>query len=378
MHPSGKQVEAVLDLIYDAAAENHLWRDALTAIADLTDSQGGILFGQSMTARQVYFDYNGRLDEACNRAYQERHMSNPWSDHMEHQPVGRLVLSDEAVSLSKLRRSSFYDEVLRPQNVAHNAMIALAARRDFRAAFNLCRGEKQGPIGTDQQRMLRSLTPHLRRSISLGFRIDGYLAIQRAAFDLLDRLTDGVIILDRNAYPLYANTSARRLEAAGVLKLRQTLALSSPVYSRRMSTLVQKALAGEPGGAMSVIRSQDEQRITIFVSSIRSKDLGRLSDAGIKNAAVLVFVVDPASRGSIQIRQIVEAYGLTHAEARVAIAASSGGTVEETARLLHLSPNTIKTHLSRVFAKTATARQAELARLVAAMGALRLPAHTGE
>ena len=91
MNPSGDQIEKVLDLIYDAAAENDLWRDALTAIADLTNSQGGILFGQSLTAQRVYFDFNGRLDEECNRAYQERHMHNPWSRHMEHQPVGRLV-----------------------------------------------------------------------------------------------------------------------------------------------------------------------------------------------------------------------------------------------------------------------------------------------
>ena len=55
-------------------------------------------------------------------------------------------------------------------------------------------------------------------------------------------------------------------------------------------------------------------------------------------------------------------YGLTPAEARVALAASSGHTVGETAKLLNLFPNTIETHLRRVFAKTATARQAELAR----------------
>jgi DNA-binding CsgD family transcriptional regulator len=67
----------------------------------------------------------------------------------------------------------------------------------------------------------------------------------------------------------------------------------------------------------------------------------------------------------------MDAYELTHAEARVALASSLGKTVLETAKLLGLSPNTIKTHLRRVFAKTATARQAELARVVAWMGVIR-------
>ena len=130
MNFSSDKIEKVLDLIYDAAAENDLWPHALTAIADLTHSEGGILFGQSVTAKRVYFDFNGRLNEECNRAYQERHMQNPWSQHMEAQPTGRLVLSDEAISLAKLQQLAFYDEVLRPQNVAHNGMMALAARED--------------------------------------------------------------------------------------------------------------------------------------------------------------------------------------------------------------------------------------------------------
>src|SRR5277367_5923167 len=113
MDISSAQTEKLLDLVYDAATENELWRHVLTEIADLTHSQGGILFGKSITAKQVYFDFNGRLDEECNRVYQERHMVNPWSIYMNHQPVGRLVASDEAIDIAELRRTAFYDEVLR-------------------------------------------------------------------------------------------------------------------------------------------------------------------------------------------------------------------------------------------------------------------------
>jgi hypothetical protein len=183
VNPSDEQIQNVLDLIYDAAAENELWQEVLTTVADLTNSRGGILFGQSVTAQTIYFGFNGRLNEECNRVYQQRHMNNPWSEYMERQAVGRLVLSDEAIELSKLRTTSFYNEVLRPQNIAHNGMIALAARHDFRAAFNLCRSASQGQFGRSEQRLLEWLSPHLLRSIALGFRIDGYLAMQSAAFD---------------------------------------------------------------------------------------------------------------------------------------------------------------------------------------------------
>src|SRR4051794_31767338 len=172
MNFAGDKIEKVLDLIYDAAADNDLWPDVLTQIADLTHSEGGILFGQSFTAQRIYFDFNGRLNEECNRAYQARHMQNPWSHYMEHQPTGQLVMSDEAIPLAELQSSAFYDEVLRPQQIAHNGMIALAARNDFRAAFNMCRSAGRGPFDGEEQRLLEWLSPHLCRSVTLGFRID--------------------------------------------------------------------------------------------------------------------------------------------------------------------------------------------------------------
>lgn len=369
---SSDRIEKALDLIYDAAADNALWPHALTAVADLTDSEGGILFGQSYTAQRIYFDFNGRLNEECNRAYQERHMQNPWSQYMEHQPVGRLVLSDEAISVAELQRSAFYDEVLRPQEIAHNGMMALAAREDFRAAFNMCRSVRRGPFDPDEQRLLEWLSPHLCRSVTLGFRIDGYLAMQRAAFNVLDRLADGVVVLDRKARVLFANATALRMTEEGLLRLHQSIGTHSSAHSQRLNELIRAALQGAAGGTMGLPRSGDGRLLTVLVSSIRGKDLGRLSDAGVKDAAVLLFVVEPANRRSIPLGQIMDAYGLTHAEARVALAASSGNTILETAQSLGLSPNTIKTHLRRVFAKTATGRQAELAGLITAVGSVRI------
>jgi len=97
MNFSSDKIEKGLDLIYDAAAERDLWPHALTAIADLTKSEGGILYGVSVATDRVYFDFNGRLNDESNRVFQERYMQNLWQRHMEAQPVGRLVLSDEAI-----------------------------------------------------------------------------------------------------------------------------------------------------------------------------------------------------------------------------------------------------------------------------------------
>jgi DNA-binding CsgD family transcriptional regulator len=121
---------------------------------------------------------------------------------------------------------------------------------------------------------------------------------------------------------------------------------------------------------MSVPQPGDDGLLTILVSSVRGRDIGRFADLGMPDAAVLLFIVDPANRAGIPVGWIVDAYGLTPAEARVALATSSGLTIPETALQLGVSTNTVKTHLRKVFAKTGTSRQAELARLIASIGLL--------
>src|SRR5262249_55419280 len=145
----------------------------------------------------------------------------------------------------------FYDEVLRPQDTAHNAMIALAAQRDFRVAFNLCQSSRRGPLGEVEQKLVKSILPHLCRAVRLAFRIEGYRALQNAQFDVLDRLTVGVLLLDRQARVTYANAAARSLAAAGgILRLREArVATCSPPHSQRLDELIRAALRGAPAGA---------------------------------------------------------------------------------------------------------------------------------
>jgi DNA-binding CsgD family transcriptional regulator len=369
---SDKPADRLLDLIYDAATDAELWTSALIQIADVTSSVGGIVFGVDNGVHRVAFICNGRLSEEGNHAYRERHVTNPHAAFMNHSPVGKLVRSDEVVPLANFKRTAFFDEVYRPQGIAHNAMVPLVAKDDFQAGFTLCRSERQGPYEADELRLLSQLYPHLRRALLLGFRLDGYKALQRAEYHVLDRLSVGVILLDRRARLLYANAAARALDSRdGLLRLRgATVSAQSPPHSRRLGELVRMALLGAPTGSMSLPQPGDGGLLTILVSSVRGRDVGRFTDLRLPDPAVLLFIVDPANRPGLPVAWIVDAYGLTPAEARVALAASSGLTIPETAHQLGLSPNTIKTHLRKVFAKTGTSRQTELARLMASINLL--------
>jgi DNA-binding CsgD family transcriptional regulator len=368
--------DELLNLIYDAATEEELWTPALVRIADLTDSLGGFIFGVDNRARVVPFTFNVRISEDSHQVYRERHIVNPWSAYMNHAPVGMFVQSDHLVPLRELQRSSFHDEVLRPQGLDHNVMVVLAAKQDFQVGFNMFRSKRQGPFEETELRLFRDLFPHLRRALLLGFRLDGYKALQRAEFHVLDRLSVGIVLLDRMAKAVLVNAAARAMTADdGALRLRNaTLTAVAAPHSHRLERLIQAALGQVPVGTMSIPHPHDGRLLTILVSSMRSRDIDRFRGLGLRDVAAMVFIVDPARPLDIPAEWIMDAYGLTQAEARVALAAASGASVPETAHRLNISPNTVKTHLRRVFAKTGTTRQAELA---AMMASISVAGHNG-
>jgi DNA-binding CsgD family transcriptional regulator len=62
---------------------------------------------------------------------------------------------------------------------------------------------------------------------------------------------------------------------------------------------------------------------------------------------------------------VARTFGLTPAELRVLLAIVDVGGVPETSKALGVAETTVKTHLSRVFSKTGTSRQADLVKLAA-------------
>src|SRR6201999_1250758 len=125
-----------------------------------------------------------------------------------------------------------------------------------------------------------------RRSVALGFRLEGYQILQRAAFDVLDMLADAVILLDRRSKIVFANRAGRALDADGCLRLRQSIVIASQAHSQRLAELLHAAVESSTNGAMSISANSDGRQLTVLVFPLRSKDLDRLADAHLKDASI--------------------------------------------------------------------------------------------
>jgi DNA-binding CsgD family transcriptional regulator len=110
----------------------------------------------------------------------------------------------------------------------------------------------------------------------------------------------------------------------------------------------------------------------MLLAPVRGQAAGRLSEAQLRDAAAIVFIIDPLSRRRLPMQRVRDAYGLTRAEVRVAFAVSAGISVVAAADLLGVSANTVKSHLRSVFIKTGARGQVELARLMAVLDGMPL------
>ena len=189
---------------------------------------------------------------------------------------------------------------------------------------------------------------------------------------VFDQLSVGVVLLDRSARVVFANAAAQSLSEDGSpLRLNSTVTSLSLDHARRLGDLIRSALGGTSIRTMSLPHAGSGRPLMIMASPVRGADMDRSDIRSMRAASAILLICDPDRPAQIPAAWIMDAYGLTLAEVRVALAVSSGATISNTARRLKISVNTVKTHLRRVYEKTGTSRQAELSRLMATISLAR-------
>ena len=86
--------------------------------------------------------------------------------------------------------------------------------------------------------------------------------------------------------------------------------------------------------------------------------------AGSEAAAALVLIIDHGCESQLEPDDLRNIFDLTQAEARVALLVLKGHGLQFVADKLCVGLSTVRVHLQRVFEKTQTHRQAELAKLL--------------
>jgi DNA-binding CsgD family transcriptional regulator len=184
-----------------------------------------------------------------------------------------------------------------------------------------------------------------------------------------------VLIVDSDAHVLFANTATQEIAAAGdVLVLTEgTVRPRQREQSDVFRRLVGSAIAGKRGGSLLLSRPLGRLPVSALVAPLAGTLAASLAAQGRLGAAA-IFLSDPERQAATSTQHLRALYKLSPTEARVAWLVTWSGSIGRAAKRLGLAPETVRTHLKHIYAKTGVNRQSALAHLLAEAGAVaRVP-----
>lgn len=367
----GGAVEALLDAAFDDAR----WGDAFCAIDELCGLNGGqftALAGEGRGNPEPTFAacyISGDPHEEIVADWVENYAK--FSENVPRigqLPTWRLTHNEELFTPVEKRTSVMYNE-FQPKYDCRDQMAVVVdrpstGRRDNAfLMWTMANGESDW--GPDKLKRITGLLPHVRQAVRLRQELVAAEAHAYAnASALLEHASLGVVFLDRRGTIASANQAALHMLGAqdGLYEWQGALRAKLPRDDARLSGLVSGALPKfgrvAIGGYLSV-RRPSGLPLVLHVHPIAP----RRADFGAERLAALVLVRDPdANRLDPEV--VGDVLGLTMAESRVAALLATGRSIRDIARELGRSEHTVRWTLKKVLAKTDSARQADLVRLL--------------
>jgi len=367
-----EQLSALIGEIYDAAIEPARWAGMLARTADFVGGMSAALCYKDAATKQgnVYYEC-GRSDPRYKRLYFESYIKiDPTSVGLGFRDVGTPLGVADILDVDEFRASRFYQEWVRPQRWADAMSVALSKTGTGAALFTVFRLERHGMVDASARQRMGLIAPHVRRAALIGRAIEHKTAEAATLADTLDGLGTAMFLLDADARIVHANAPGEVMLREGFV-LRTAAGKLAAADGRTTHALIEAITAAKGGdaalgkrGIAVPLTGRDGERYVAHTLPLTS---AARRGAGAQYAAVAALFVQKAVLGTRSAAEVIaRTFSITPTELRVLLAIVETGGVPETACALGVGQATVKTHLHRLFCKTATGRQAELVKLVAA------------
>ncbi len=355
----------VVSSIYDAALDPGSWPLVLESCRDFVGGVSAAIFAKDVTGqRRQLFHHDGRLDPEYTHLYFTKLApTDPSNPVQVYADTDEAVITSQRLAPDDFVQSRFAAEWAAPQGLVDLGFATIERRGNWAALFGVFRHERQGPGDEAMRHRLSLLAPHVRRAITMAGIMD-QASCEAATFrDLVDGLATAVLLVDADGGLVHTNHAAQTLlgqRTDNVASMHGVLRLDKGQLRRML-----RQFAGE--GSAAVLETTIGTRMVAHMLPLAGKT--RVFP-GLGEEPVAAIFIQPGSFNPPSIPQaLARAFDLTPAELRVALSTLRHEKVAEVAENLGVSEATVKTHLSHIFSKTDTRRQADIVKLVAGFSA---------
>lgn len=284
-----------------------------------------------------------------------------------------VITDHDVISADEMASDPLYTEFLARFGLKWCAAVGVAHEgAEFQAALTIQRAAGREEFGHEDRETIRVLGRHVEKSLRLGREMIDRRSLSETTSDVLGRLDVGIYALDQDSRIVFVNDAAKRLPEDTFLVRRGRLAIVNGGKRIALRPALERVLRATredqfPLAPILLTRPPSEQLI-LYVIPMASAGLAEIV---LRSAQMLLAVIRHPSGSPLDQGLLRELFGLTPAEARLAAIVGAGSSRQAAARQLEVSEETVKSTLARVFHKTGTTRQSELAAYLGGIG-LRL------
>lgn len=312
----------------------------------------------------------GGIREGSDRDYLDHYLATDIRVPRVARARTGTVFDDRAlISRDERRRSAFHNEWLPKYEIGHLLHANISSSPDHTAIVTLAQDRDRGEFDLEQHRQFTLYVPFFVRAAHLRIRLAQAEARNLLLTGALDCMRSAALLVDRRGKVHFANTGGEALLAAsdGIRMSGDELVLSDPranqALRRRLDPLRISPVSTTPKGRALLTAERPSGKAAYRIEILPVPRSGSLT-ADSAGPVSLVLIDDPVEANGQRLQSVRTAFGLTPAEAAIAVAVANGDTLRQCARRRGVSIGTVRSQMKQVLGKTGCRRQADLVRLV--------------
>ena len=376
------EFDQLIGLIYEAALDPDSWQAVLLHVSDIVNAAGTTLWVHDTESGGVYSESGGesfrsvRFDMEFSASYVDYYaQTNVWSKKGDLQLLeGAGILSSNLFDDTQLLSTEFYGDWLRPQGLFYSMGVLVAKSGSLAVKLSTLRSKNKGPFTEDDLAWYSRLAPHLKRACDMNRRLvnERLLTENSLALSRITQDVSGLCMLGLSATGtiFYANGFGEALlrESRWLTCRLGSLQSIEPDKNNALQVALRKTLELNRPHHLNLGGTNGNPHCCVTVMPVPERDPLNLTGFGVR---LIVLIIDNTRQRVATVRQLMELFGLTSAEARVARAITQGEDIDYYAKVEGLKKTTIRTQLQSAMTKTGASKQKDLVRLVLSIAAVR-------
>lgn len=360
------RISALLYSIHATTHDDSAWDETLRHLGEWFDSRWTTIARHHFLSGHGEILHHAPEDPDLRETYAEHAARNPWFLSSEEYSTGTVLRGTDLLGTQELKRTDFYRKLMQPNGLLHRLCGVAARRGDLIYYIAAHRSEEQPDFTAEERARLGDVLAHLSLALENGWRQREARDFGIALTEVIEQTAVATFLTDAQCRIVYQNRAASLLleQDSGLIAPQNCLsaiaAVDSLALHEAVRTVAARACSGESRSSRVLSISTSAGAHPTVVSVFPA---GRSFTAERGEWSDLIAVSARNQHSRHDHCSFAQQFDFTPAQARLSSLLFTGHSLASAARILHVSENTVRSHLKQIFQKTDTHSQMELVHL---------------